>query len=129
MDNSDTAQLSVFIRMVFDDFSVKEEFLTLLPLKTTTRGVDTYDAVKNYFVGKKVPLEKLVSMTTDGAPCMTGRRAGFIALCRGDPDFPKFLNYHCIIHQQAICSKVLGFDHVMAPVVQIINSMCDRQTE
>lgn len=44
--NFNTAQLAVFVRMVFDDFSPKEEFLTLLPLKTTTKRVDIYNAVK-----------------------------------------------------------------------------------
>ncbi|XP_070408067.1 general transcription factor II-I repeat domain-containing protein 2B-like [Nothobranchius furzeri] len=105
VDCSSSAQLMVFIRMVFDDFSTKEELLTLLPLQTTTRGVDIYNAVKN------------------GAPAMIGRHAGFIAHCKGDTDFPTFLHYHCIIHQQAICSKVTGFEHVMTPVVKIINSI------
>ena len=123
VDSASTAQLMIFIRMVFDDFSTKEELLTLLPLKATTRGVDIYTAVKNFFVEKKVPLNKLASITTDGAPAMTGRHAGFIAQCRNDPDFPTFLHYHCIIHQQAICAKVTGFDHVMTPVVRIINSI------
>lgn len=123
VDNSSTAQLSVFIRMVFADLSTKEELLTLLPLKTTTRGVDVYNAVKEFFVQKKVPLEKLVAVTTDGAPAMIGRHAGFIAHCKGDPDFPKLLHYHCIIHQQALCAKVIGFEHVMTPVVKIINSI------
>ena len=123
VDRSSTAQLMMFIRMVFDDFSTKEELLTLLPLKTTTRGVDVYTAVKSFFVEKKVPLEKLVSVTTDGAPAMTGRHAGFIAQCKGDSDFPSFLHYHCIIHQQALCAKVTGFNHVMTPVVKIINSI------
>uniref|UniRef100_A0AAV2MK93 Uncharacterized protein n=1 Tax=Knipowitschia caucasica TaxID=637954 RepID=A0AAV2MK93_KNICA len=123
VDASDTAQLAVFVRMVFEDFSTKEEFLTLLPLKTTTRGVDIYNVVKGYFVDKKVPIEKLVSITTDGAPAMTGRHSGFIAHCKKDPDFPKILNYHCIIHQQAICAKVLDFNHIMGPVVKIINSI------
>uniref|UniRef100_UPI003AAD8DF6 general transcription factor II-I repeat domain-containing protein 2-like n=1 Tax=Centroberyx gerrardi TaxID=166262 RepID=UPI003AAD8DF6 len=123
VDTSSTAQLMVFVRMVFHDLSTKEELLTLLPLKTTTRGVDIYDVVKGYFVEKKVPLEKLVSVTTDGAPAMTGRHTGFVAQCKGDPDFPKFLHYHCIIHQQAICAKVMGFDHIMTPVIKIINSI------
>ncbi|XP_056912889.1 L-xylulose reductase isoform X1 [Takifugu flavidus] len=100
VDSASTAQLMIFIRMVFDDFSTKEELLTLLPLKATTRGVDKYTAVKNFFAEKKVPLNKLASITTDGAPAMTGRHAGFIAQCRNDPDFPTFLHYHCIIHQQ-----------------------------
>ena len=67
VDSSSTAQLMVFIRMVFDDFSTKEELLTLIPLRTTTRGVDIYNAIKTFFVEKKVPLEKLVSVTTDGS--------------------------------------------------------------
>ena len=39
----------------------------ILPLKTTTTRIDIYNAVKSYFVEKKVPLEKLLSVTTDGA--------------------------------------------------------------
>ncbi|KAF0035443.1 hypothetical protein F2P81_013201 [Scophthalmus maximus] len=108
---------------VFEDFSTKEELLTLLPLKTTTRGVDIYNAVKEFFVQTKVALKKLVAVTTDGAPAMIRRYAGFIAHCKGDPDFPKLLHYHCIIHQQALCAKVIGFGHVTAPVVKIINSI------
>ena len=56
----------------------------LWPCKTTTRGVDIYTAVKRFFVGKKIPLENLVSVTIDKAPAMMGWDAGFIALCRGD---------------------------------------------
>ncbi|XP_053495532.1 zinc finger BED domain-containing protein 5-like [Ictalurus furcatus] len=118
-----TAQLVVFVQMVFDDFSTKEEFFTLLPLKTTTRGVDIYNVLKNYYMENSMPLEKLVSMTTDGAPAVIGRHSGVIAHCKVDPDFPKFLNYHCIIHQQAICTTVMGFDHVVTPVILIINSI------
>ncbi|GAA6225131.1 general transcription factor II-I repeat domain-containing protein 2A-like [Lates japonicus] len=43
--DSSTAQL-----MMFDDFSTKEELLTLLPLKTTTGGTDIYNAVKKFFM-------------------------------------------------------------------------------
>ncbi|KAK2891692.1 hypothetical protein Q8A73_017357 [Channa argus] len=61
VDSSSTAQLMVFIRMVFDDFSRKEELLTLLPLKTTTWGVDIYNAVKDFFVEKKALCAKVIS--------------------------------------------------------------------
>ncbi|CAB4063623.1 unnamed protein product [Lepeophtheirus salmonis] len=69
VDCSDTSQLAVFIGTVFDDFSTKDESLTLLPFKNTTRGVVIYNAVKDYFAEKKIPFEKLVSETTDRAPC------------------------------------------------------------
>lgn len=126
VDSSSAAQLMVFIRTVFDDVTTKEELLTLLPLKTTTRGVDIYNAVKEFFAEKKVPLEKLVSVTTDGASAMIGRHTGFIAHCKGDTEFPNFMHYHCIIHQQALCAEVIGFGHVMTPVVKIINSIRSR---
>ncbi|XP_069059006.1 general transcription factor II-I repeat domain-containing protein 2-like isoform X1 [Pleurodeles waltl] len=126
VDASDIALLAMFIRMVFEDFTDKEEFLTLLPLKPTTRGADIHKEVKNYFVKTNVPLKKLVAIATDGAPAMMERHSDFIASCQADPDFPPLLNYHSIIHQQAICAKVMGFDHVMTPVVKIVNSICAK---
>ncbi|XP_069506236.1 general transcription factor II-I repeat domain-containing protein 2-like [Ambystoma mexicanum] len=118
--------VALFARMVFEDFTNKEIFLTLLPLQSTTRGVDIYNEVKNYFVKTKMPLNKLVAITTEGAPAMNGRHSGFVVCCKAYPDFPPLLHYHCIIHQQGICAKVMGFDHVMAPVVQIINLICAK---
>ncbi|CAB4062795.1 unnamed protein product [Lepeophtheirus salmonis] len=76
--------------------------------------------MKKYFVENNVPIEKQGSIITDGAPAMTGRHSGFIALCKADSDFPKIVKYHCIIHQLAICPKVMRFDHVMTPVIKII---------
>ena len=53
VDSANAAHLMIIIRMVFDDFSTKEELLTLRPLKATTRGVDIYTAVKNFFARKR----------------------------------------------------------------------------
>lgn len=76
LDGRSTAQLLVFILVLFGDFSTKEELLTLLPLKTT-RGVDIYNAVKEFFVQNNVTLEKLVAVTTDGAPATSSRITGY----------------------------------------------------
>lgn len=65
-----TPQQVAFVLMVFDDFSTKEEFLTLPPLKTTTTGVDIYNALKVYFVEKNIPVENPVPVTTGGALAM-----------------------------------------------------------
>ena len=58
---------------------------------------------------------KVVSITTDGAPAMVG----FIAKCREDDAFPNFLNYHCIIHQQALCAKMLNMKEIMDVAMKI----------
>lgn len=76
----DISQLCIFVRMVLKDMSVKEELLTILHLKKKTRGEDVYCAFKKYIEEKKIPIDKVVSMTTDGAPSMTGTINGFLAV-------------------------------------------------
>ena len=68
-------------------------------------------------------MKKLISVTTDGAPAIVGQRAGVIALLMADNDFPSFQAYHCIIHQQALCSKFKGdaLQNVMNIVVKVVN--------
>ena len=123
LDVMNTAQLVVFVRMAFQDSTTNEDFLTLLHLKERTRGEDIYQEFKKYVDENGIPINKLVAITTDGAPAMRGVRAGFIALCRNDPKFPAFMDYHCVIHQQALVGKVLDFSHVMTLVVKLINSI------
>ena len=65
----------------------------------STRGEYVSNKFKRYVTEKNIQIKKLVSITTDGAPVMLGVNAGFIALCRNDPEFPSSLNYHCVIHQ------------------------------
>ncbi|GFW92718.1 uncharacterized protein TNCV_1735111 [Trichonephila clavipes] len=117
----DVSQFCIFVRMVFLDMSIKEELLTILPLKKKTRGEDVYCAFKKYIEEKNIPIYKVVSMTTDGAPSMTGTVNGFFAMCMRDDDFPHFLSYHCIIPQQALCCKILNMRHAMGICMKIVN--------
>ena len=85
-DIRDAAQIVVFIRMVFNDWTVKEEVFSVITLKERTRGTDIYTSFKKYCteIG-------LVAITTDGAKSMVGSVNGFVALCRRDDDFSDFL--------------------------------------
>lgn len=56
--------------------------------------------------GKNINLKKLVSVTTDGALSMVEKENGLIALLRKDPEIPAFFSYHCILHQEQLCSKL-----------------------
>ncbi|XP_077677617.1 general transcription factor II-I repeat domain-containing protein 2A-like [Eretmochelys imbricata] len=122
-DILDTAQL---VRMVFSDFTVKEELLKVLPMKGRTKGEDIYNLFKSYATSISMPLHKLSVITTDGAPAMMGSTNGFIALCKKNEFFPNFMSYHCIIHQEALYVKVLSFQHVMNVVIKIINSIREK---
>ncbi|KAF0737720.1 general transcription factor II-I repeat domain-containing protein 2-like, partial [Aphis craccivora] len=125
-DMIDTSQLSIFIKMCFDDFSVKEEFLKVLSLTGRTRGEDIYKTFKQFVEEEGIPIEKLASITTDGAPSFCGNKKGFLALCKNDNSFPHFFQYHCIIHQQALCVTVININNVMELVVKIVNSISGK---
>ena len=52
---SNTAQLCIFIWMVFTNMTEKEELLTLLPMKERTRGEFIFQAFKNFYQENPAP--------------------------------------------------------------------------
>ena len=69
-DITDLPQLAVFRSFVSPDFVVKEQLLDLLVLQELTRDVDIKSALDSIMKTFNVPLNKLVSIATDGAPAM-----------------------------------------------------------
>jgi hypothetical protein len=39
---------------------------------------------------------------------------------------PDIFSYHCAIHQQDLCTKVINFQHVMSVVQKVVNSIRAR---
>lgn len=118
-DNSDISQLSIFVRIIQNNFEINEELLALVPLYGTTKGTDIYNAVQeqvNLFIGS---FDKCSAIVTDGAPAMTGNIIGFKGLLRKSG--VKCLMFHCIIHQEVLCGKVLKFSETMKMVTKITN--------
>lgn len=71
-------------------------------------------------------LTKLSGSTTDEAPSIVESKSGIIImlqeyLCAKILDTKEFMQFHCIIHQEALCSKLLGFENVMKVVVPTVN--------
>lgn len=52
---------------------------------------------------------------------MIGNKSSFIDVLKGDGNIPNFMDYHCFIHTQVLCSKVLKFDHVVDVVFKMLN--------
>jgi len=66
----------------------------------------------------------LVSVTTDGARNMTGKNIGLQAIIINEMKLKELsppLFFHCIIHQHALCAKIMSWDSIMKEVVSIIN--------
>ncbi|XP_064881846.1 general transcription factor II-I repeat domain-containing protein 2-like [Oncorhynchus nerka] len=123
-DVQDTAQLLIFIRGVSANFEICEELAALQSLKGTTTGEDIFDKVCQTMEKLDLDWSKLASITTDGAPSMVGETRGLIGRMNRELEkrgLTAPLRVHCLIHQQALCCKVLKWDSVMKVVVSCIN--------
>ncbi|CAK9820218.1 Protein FAM200A [Anthophora plagiata] len=61
-DITESPQLTIFIRFVFEDATLKEKLLDLITLKDTTRGIDIKEALDVTLKLKNIPREKLVAI-------------------------------------------------------------------
>ena len=100
--------------------TAKEDLFCMLPVKGHTQGEDTFQAFMNFANKTKLPLIKIIFITTDGAPAMVGSSNGFIALCKQNNSFPNFIHYHCIIHQEILCGKVLNMKEIIDIAIKIV---------
>ncbi|UYV80633.1 hypothetical protein LAZ67_19001160 [Cordylochernes scorpioides] len=68
--------------------------------------------------------------TTDGAPSMTGKTNGFVALLRKKlseiSDGSNIHHTHCLIHQEVLCTKVIKMENVLTPIKKFINFIRSR---
>lgn len=125
-DTSNIAQLNIVGRYVSGD-TMREEYLCSLPMNSTTKGEDVLTVFMNFADEKKLPLDKLVSVCTDGAPNMVGKRKGFVSLlCEKEKRC--ILSYHCALHQEALCAKSCGPElrEVMSLVIKVVNFIVAR---
>ncbi|GLV46494.1 hypothetical protein CBL_20823 [Carabus blaptoides fortunei] len=75
-DQVDTAQLLIFIRACNENFEIVEELLSMQSMKHQTTGDDIFEEIKNCLLSYNLPWNKLISVTTDGAPSLTGAKIG-----------------------------------------------------
>ncbi|XP_067947349.1 general transcription factor II-I repeat domain-containing protein 2A-like [Watersipora subatra] len=106
--------------------TLHEQSLGVLPMKGT-RGEDSFKFFIEFSKERSLPMNKLVSVCTDGVPCMVGKNRGFVALLR-EHEKRRILSFHCILHQEALCAQMCGglLGEVMSLVIQGINFIVAR---
>ena len=70
-----------------------------------------------------LPVERLVGIATDGVPSMLGRITGFqgnVINWLESINLPKVFWVHCLIRQEALSAKKVGFENVMKLVVKTV---------
>ena len=102
-----------------------KNLLALESLHGKTRGSDIFEKVKLCLESQQLDLNKLLGVCTDGPPSMIGKAAGAASLLERFLGRP-LLKYHCIIHQESLCGKVLHLQHVMVPVAKCVNKIRAR---
>nr|DBA15625.1 TPA: hypothetical protein GDO54_004814 [Pyxicephalus adspersus] len=125
-DINNHARLAVILRYAVGDI-MREELVKLVPLPKRTQGINIYNAVMEAFLSQDIRPEKVVSITSDGAPSMVGATSGFIQFFVKETKH-QVIQFHCIIHQEALyareCSK--KFDDVLKDVTKMVNYIMAR---
>lgn len=125
-DISDTAQLLIFVRGIDDKFNVTEELASLKSIKGTTTGRDIYSEFEKCLNLLHLPPQKLINITTDGAPNMVGTNQGFVGIFNEKYPDNNVIFLHCVIHQEALCKAALEIKHVLDIVVKVVNTIRAR---
>ncbi|XP_036139535.1 general transcription factor II-I repeat domain-containing protein 2B-like [Monomorium pharaonis] len=120
-DNRHVSQLSIFVRIVQNDFSHVEELLDFVPLHSRTTGLDIFKAVDQTLKKFDTNFVKCSAIVTDGAKAMIGAKNGLFGQIKQRG--LKFPVIHCVIHQEALCGKVVKLSTAMQTVTKIINTI------
>ena len=125
-DIGDTAQCCIFVRAIDKSGNLTDDLLDLVPLIDRTRGSDVLDAVLRSCERFNIPMDRIYSLATDGAPAMVGCRSGFVTLFKElQQTRDDIITYHCIIHQQSLASmhgmSTESMANVMESVVAVVN--------
>ena len=78
--------------------------VALLTLPERTTGAEIYKAVVNEFCSRRIDISKVVSVTTNGAPSMTGEKAGFVSLFTKEVGHA-VIGLRYIIYEEALGAK------------------------
>ncbi|XP_025416189.1 general transcription factor II-I repeat domain-containing protein 2-like [Sipha flava] len=83
-DLVDSEQMSIFVRFFdFENKVFREELLAILTFEGKTRGEDLFKSFDDFMKKSDLSYDKIMSISTDGAPAMMGKEKGLLKRIRG----------------------------------------------
>ena len=98
-----------------------------LKLPERTTGAKICKAAINEFSSRQIDISKVVFVTTNGAPSMTGEKASFVTLFAKEVGHP-VIGFYCIIHEKALCENagLKKLQDVMQAITKVVNFISAR---
>ena len=90
-------------------------------MTTTTKAIDVFSIVKEFFLNHEMTLDMCDSLCTDGAPVMLGNKSGFATLVKKEVSHGTVT--HCVLHRHALAAKSLPeqLKNVLSTAVSAVN--------
>ena len=129
-ESTDVAQCAELLEYVryFNVCLIKEEFLFCLPLIQTTKAIDIFNLIDNFFKSNDLSnwTQLIGWVCCDGAPAMLGNKSGFSAIIKQHS--PNIIVTHCLLHRHAFATKTLPDKllEVMNISVKVVNFIRSR---
>jgi hypothetical protein len=123
-DTYGTARLLIFVQGIDAEFEITEELAGLQSLKGTTTGEDIFRRLCETLRSLHLNWKELCCVTIEGAKRMVGSNSGVVTRIKTEMECSNFsppMQLHCIIHLQALCSKVMNLESVINIVVSTVN--------
>ena len=97
---------------------MQERLVKVCSLNEDTTGLNIYAALESV-IHAYGGYKKCSCIVTDGAKAMTGNKTGLVGMLKKNG--ANYITLHCVIHQPALCRKMLQTSDVMKTVDQIVN--------
>jgi len=127
VDITSTTQF-IFVSEITQEFEIIEELIGMTSLSDQTKGSEMLSGILEQYSKVNLVLLKLSGIVADCAPSMIGSKSGLVTLLKqhlGRHD-NELMQFQCLIHQENLCAKSLGFEHVMKAVISTINFIKSR---
>jgi hypothetical protein len=113
----------IFIRGIDEKFSLHKELASVSSLHSTTTEEDLFTKVKETFISLGLNWGTLKSVKTDRVKKVYCRETGadrrIISEVMQEISDPP-MTFHCIIHQQVLCSKVLRWNSFKEVIISTL---------